>query len=85
MAIWGQWRFRYLLVANLIVVAIFVTVAVVLWNDNIYCGFTAYIVELMSGSWAVDAISLVMLGGNPRVHCGKGASATHRTAIAIPQ
>lgn len=34
------------------------------------------------GSWAVGAIGLVMLGGNPRVHCGKG---THRTAIAIPQ
>ena len=81
-----KWLFRCLLVANLIVVAIFITVAVALWNDNIYRGFTTYIVELMSnGGWVVGAIGLVMLGGNPRVHCGKGASGTHRTAIAIPR
>jgi hypothetical protein len=61
-----KWLFHYLVIANLIVVTIFASVAVALWNDNIYRGFMLYIVELLSiGSWVVGAIGLMMLGGNP--------------------
>lgn len=60
--------FRGLLVASLLDMAFVITVFYTLWRSNIYGESAPYVVQLSSlASWAVGAVGLLMLGGNPRV------------------
>ena len=57
-----------LVIANFLVIGYAVAVLYAIFRHNIFGAYTPYVIQLCSlMSWAVGAISLLMLGGNPRV------------------
>lgn len=59
---------RWLILANVLIIGLVVCIFYALWFRNIFGPGTPYLIQVASSvSWAVGAIGLLMIGGNPRV------------------